>query len=125
MEVQNESCFSRKADGIAFLVSRSGEFVTGIETVAKTWPEVKMLIFNVASAGHLQGLIDIKYDVTWLFAIREHYLQEDITSLMNKCQELGCHSLNFAANVDSAETVLATLDGLDHSFLDIEIFTVS
>lgn len=125
MEVQNESCFSRKADGIAFLVSKTGEFITGTETVAKTWPEVKMLISNIASAGHLQGLVDIKYDLTWLFAIREDCLQDDITSLIGKCQEVGCESFNFAANIESSEDVLSILNELDHSSLDVEIFTVS
>ena len=122
MQASRKSCFSRKADGVAFVVDEKGSFVTGKETVAKAWPDVQLLLGNIGLANHVQLLTDIYYDSTWLFALRIDDIEQSLMRMYDKCSEVGCVSVNVAINKEILK-LLTQEDKPDN--IDVEFFLTS
>lgn len=102
--VNKKSCIQEKADGIAFVVNGLGHFLSGEQSVAKLWPDVKMLLNNIALAGHLSDMIYVKYDQTHLFALRDYALKDDIQEMVKQSERINCTTINVAVdNIESEQ----------------------
>jgi hypothetical protein len=125
MEAKRKSCFSRKADGVAFIVNTKGVLITGKNTVARTWPDVNLLLTNIGLANHVEPLIDIYFDPTWLFALRDDDIKGSLLKMYDKCKEVGCTSVNVAIEKSLVTEARSTGDRAKEMGLDIELFLES